>query len=299
MDVTRTIERLGGWASWAQLRAVHPKRAITNAVSAGVILRKGRGRYVTARAGAHFAAAVACGGVLSHTSAALHHGWQVKAVPDLAHVTIARKRGRVHATPDGVRLHRADVSASERVRGVTDPLRTILDCARFLPFDEALAIADSALRHRAVSRADLRTVANQARGPGARAIRPVATHADGRAANPLESVLRALTIEEGFRLTPQLVVAESGMFGAVDLGSEELRLVVEAEGYQTHGTRQGLRRDCRRHTLFEVFGWDSLRYAYEDIMFEQDWVRWSLRSWRDTRRGRIPSDPPRADRPAA
>lgn len=294
MDIAQTIERLGGWASWSELRAAHPKRTILRAVASGIIVRKGRGRYVTALAEGQFVAAVACSGVLSHTSAALHHGWSVKTVPDVAQVTIARKRGRGRSAAEGVRLHRADVTPSERAKGVTDPLRTVLDCARHLPFDEALAVADSALRHRTIARSDLIAASAQALGPGARAVRRVATLADGRAANPLESVLRALTIEEGFRLTPQLVVAESGMFGAVDLGSEELRLAVEAEGYQTHGTRKGLRRDCRRHTLFEVFGWDSLRYSYEDVMFDQEWVRWTLRSWRDTREGRLPSDPPRA-----
>jgi very-short-patch-repair endonuclease len=66
------------------------------------------------------------------------------------------------------------------------------------------------------------------------------------------------------------------MFAVVDLGNEDLLLIVEAEGYETHGTRKGLRRDCVRHTEFAVFGWTSLRYAYEDVMFEQEWVRWSL-----------------------
>jgi hypothetical protein len=31
--------------------------------------------------------------------------------------------------------------------GVTSPAWTVIDCAKDLPFDEALAIADSALRH--------------------------------------------------------------------------------------------------------------------------------------------------------
>lgn len=32
------------------------------------------------------------------------------------------------------------------VTGVTSPPRTVADCARWLPFDEALAVADSAMR---------------------------------------------------------------------------------------------------------------------------------------------------------
>ena len=165
-----------------------------------------------------------------------------------------------------------------------------------LPFDEALAVADSALRSRAVGRAELVEAAALARGPGSRAVRRVAAHAHHAAANPLESVMRALTIEVGLVMTPQLEVAEAGMYAKVDLGSETLRLIIEAEGYATHGTRTGLRRDCRRHTEFAVFGWTSMRYAYEDAMFEQDWVRWSLTSWLDVRSGRAPGRPPRRSR---
>lgn len=113
------------------------------------------------------------------------------------------------------------------------------------------------------------------RGPGAVAARRVVKHADGRAANPFESVLRALCIEEGFELTPQVTIAESGLYAVVDLGSEALRLAVEADGFETHGTRGGLRKDCERHTLFAIYAYSSLRFAYEHVMFEPDWVRWS------------------------
>src|SRR5690606_24132480 len=113
---------------------------------------------------------------------------------------------------------------------------------------------------------ELRSAAATLRGPGAAGARRVAEHADRRAANPLESVLRALTIEVGLSLTPQLEVADAGLYAVVDLGSEELRLIVEAEGYEAHGTRKGLRRDCRRHLLFAIHAWTSLRFAYEDVM---------------------------------
>jgi very-short-patch-repair endonuclease len=233
------------------------------------------------------------GGVVSHLSAALLHGWPVKTVPDVTWVTLPRRRGALRVDVGGVHVHHSDLSCTDHEQRVTTALRTVLDCARTLPFDEALAVADSALRSRKVARAELREAAAHARGPGSAAIRRVADHAHPGAANPLESVLRALTIEVGLAMTPQLEVAESGMYAKVDLGNEKLRLIIEAEGYGTHGTRKGLRRDCRRHTEFAVFGWVSLRYAYEDVMFEQDWVRWSLRAWQATLAGRVPARPPR------
>lgn len=251
-----------------------------------------RGRLTLASTDEHRRAAHARTAVQSHLSAALHHGWKVKTVPDAPHLTFPRTRRIRAGHGEGVVAHWADLSPGEITAAVTSPLRTVLDCARTLPFDEALAVADSALRSGMVDADELAQGAALLRGPGSGAARRVAAHADSRAANPLESVLRALTIEVGLNLTPQLQVAEAGLFAKVDLGSEDLHLVVEAEGYATHGTRHGLRRDCQRHSLFAVWGWASLRFAYEDVMFAQEWTRWVLRSWLIAHRGGTPKSPP-------
>ncbi|GAA5020130.1 hypothetical protein GCM10023258_08530 [Terrabacter aeriphilus] len=63
-------------------------------------------------------------------------------------------------------------------------------------------------------------------------------HADPRAANPFESVLRAqcLRVAE-LHVTPQHVVAGEDFHARVDLADPELGTVVEAEGFENHGTR--------------------------------------------------------------
>jgi len=290
--VAGTVGFLGGVATLRELRAEHTARLVRRAVSEGAVLRVAKNRYVLPSAQDQFLVAQSRSAVLSHLSAAVHHGWKVKTVPSDTWLTVRRKR---HLRPSqllGVRPSWADLGPDDVRHGVTTPLRTVLDCARVLPFDEALAVADSAVRARDIGRQELVDAAAILRGAGARAARRVAAHASGRAANPFESVLRALTIEEGFDLTPQLEVADSGLFAIVDLGSEERRLAVEADGFEHHGTRKGLRKDCRRHTEFAVFGWSSLRFAFEDVMYEQAWVRWALRSWREVRQGLVPADPP-------
>jgi very-short-patch-repair endonuclease len=55
--------------------------------------------------------------------------------------------------------------------------------------------------------------------------------------------------------------------------------VVEADGFEHHGTRVGLRADCARHTRYALHGWTSLRFSYEDAMYASDWVVWVFRSW--------------------
>lgn len=291
-EVAETIAFLGGVTTWRSLRRSHPARRIRRAVADGTVIRATRGRYILPTAAEQLATAQSRSAVLSHLSAAAHHGWKVKTVPAEAWVIVPRNRKVRAEQRDGIRPHWGELTKAEVRQGVTPPLRTVLDCARVLPFDEALAVADSALRTRAVTRTDVADAAQRLRGPGASAVRRVAAHADGRAANPFESVLRALCIEEGFDLTPQLTVAESGLYAEVDLGSLAMRLAVEADGFETHGTRGGLRKDCERHTLFAIFAYSSLRFAYEDVMVDQDWVRWALRSWRDVRSGRVPADPP-------
>lgn len=217
-------------------------------------------------------------GVLSHLSAAVHHGWKVKLQPTEPWVAVPRKR-HVRVDVLGFHLHWVPLTRSEMAAGVTSPLRTVLDCARVLPFDEALAVADSALRSGMVTNNDLAAAAAAARGPGAIAARRVARYADARAKNPMESVLRALALGAGIELTPQFVVAEPGFFALADLGSEKLRLAVEADGFEFHGTRAGLKKDCIRHTGYALHGWASLRFSYEDIFFSSAWVVWVFRTW--------------------
>jgi very-short-patch-repair endonuclease len=290
--VARTVALLGGVATWRDLRVEHPARLVRRAAADGAVVRAGQGRYLLPTTSEHLRTAQSLGATLSHLSAAQSHGWAVKTVPERAWVTVRHKRHLLPHQRPLVVPRWADLGPDDARQGVTTPVRTVIDCARALPFDEGLAVGDSALRNRDLTREELADAAALVRGPGARRVRRVAAHADARAANPFESVLRALCIEEGYQLTPQLQVADAGLYAIVDLGSEELRLAVEADGFEHHGTRHGLRRDCRRHTEFAVVGWSSLRFSFEDVMHDQAWVRWALRSWRVARAGGPLEDPP-------
>lgn len=293
VTVEQALARLGGVASWAELREVLPARVIRQAVREGRMAKDARGRYRGPEVEAHRALAHALTAVLSHLSAAKAHGWKVKESPELPQLIVPRHRKVLAAQRKVASLHLADLSPDEHKDGVTVPLGTVVDCARTLAFDAALAVADSALRSGRVSAKELRTAAQAARGPGARRVRLVAQHADGRAANPFESVLRALAIEVGFSLVPQLQIAEPGVFARVDLGDPVRRVVLEAESFAHHGTRAAVRRDCRRYTELAILQWSVLRFSYEDVMFEQDWTRWALGAWLAADEGRDVPLPPR------
>jgi very-short-patch-repair endonuclease len=167
-------------------------------------------------------------------------------------------------------LHWADVPALD---DVTTPLQTVLDCIRTLPLAEALAVADSALRAGRIDPDEILDAAVNLRGPHRRRIQRVAALADGRAESVLESALRALLIDRGIEgFVPQLVIQDREFSARLDLAHPQLRLGLEAEGFEHHGTRRALVKDCRRHVNLALRGWTVLRFGWEDVMYDEEWV---------------------------
>lgn len=300
MEVVELVRRAGGFASWSELTSSATEYAVKKAVAEKVVTRATRGQYCLASVEEHRLEALRRSAVLNHLSAAIEHGWRVKWPPAQPWITVPRKRHLGEKDRRGLVVTWRDLTVSEREAAITTPVRTVLDCARKLPFDEALAVADSALRARDVTRRQLRDAARGLRGIGAPEARAVVAAADHRAANPFESVLRAIALEiPGLDLVPQLRITDSGLFATVDLGDERLGLVLEAEGFESHGTRRALIRDCRRYTELEVFGWHVLRFTWDDVMRQPAWVRWAIDAWvRRETTGQLPGLPPVRQAPA-
>ncbi|MEP6649642.1 MAG: DUF559 domain-containing protein [Lapillicoccus sp.] len=293
MDPATALARLGGCATWSQLLTLCTGHAVKRAARRGGILRLSRGRYALPLVQTHRREAHRLTATLSHLSAAAVHGWPVKTPPDQPWVTVCRKRHLAAGARADLNVTWRDLSPEDVIDGVTTPLRTVLDCATRLPFEEALAVADSALRSGLVRPHELTDAAAALRGIGAPQARTIAAAADGEAANPFESVLRAICLGiSGLDVRPQVPVTGDGIWAVVDLADERLRLVIEAEGFEFHGTRRGLVRDCRRYTEITVLGWSVLRFTWEDVMLRPGWVRWALTAWLAQRDGRPVPAPP-------
>jgi very-short-patch-repair endonuclease len=274
MNLVDHLHRLGGVATPRTLVRLTSRAEFDAAVGAGAVVRDGRGRYALPVADGALRAANRLAGVVSHRSAALHWGWELKSPPALPDVTVRRNRVVADSRRAGTVLHRGNLTAADVDGIVTSRERTLTDCLRSLPFDEALAVADSALRHRSITHAGLVLLADGIRGPGAPQARRVAREASHLAANPFESVLRAIALGvTGLNLRPQVVIADRSGQGRPDLVDRERRLVVEAESHSWHSRRGALRRDCRRYTKLVLLGWRVLRFAWEDVMFYPDYVR--------------------------
>lgn len=274
MEVVELLTALGGVATRAALVASSSRADVDRALRDGSVVAAGHGRYVLPTVDEARQLAHGLSGVLSLTSAALHHGWAVKTVPDRPHVTVPRRRKVSAARREGVQLHYRDLDhRDEIVDGIaTSKVATLRDCVRLLDFDEALAVADSALR--AGECTALAQAVAEIQGPGrAKALR-VADLATADAANPFESVLRAIAADvPGLRVQAQVLITSTTPWCRPDLVDRDLGIVIEADSFEWHGDRQALARDARRYNLLVADGWIVLRFTWEDVMFEPEYVR--------------------------
>lgn len=271
MDPVEALRRLGGVAAYGELIGPTTRGALAAAVRAGRVRRLRFDRYALVDTDEQVCRAVSVGGVVSHLSAAIHYGWKVKEPPALLCVTLPRNARK----PSGeLELRWRDLDDSAVYRHVTTRAQTVIDCARAYDFDVALSVADSALREGVLTRTDLMAAAERAPRTGrGRAIR-VAETATGKPANPFESCLLAIALEvPGLSVVPQGHVRGVGW---VDLLDRALGIVVEAESFEHHGLRSGLRRDVCRYTDCARLGLVVVRFTWEEVMFDPDRVRTAL-----------------------
>ncbi len=274
VDAPLALDRLGGVADARSLLRLTSRRAVRRAVRREEIEQVGRGRYALPTAGEARRAAVALQGVVCLRSAAAAHGWALKTQPPEPEIAVPRHRRVGAERRRGVRVVWMEVGLDDVHLGVTAPVRTVIDCARRLPFDEALAIADSALRAGDVTAEDLAAV--RVRGAGAAAVRRVLDHADGRAQNPFESVLRAFCIEAGLAVTPQAALDLGTGVVHPDLVCREHAAVFEADSWTHHASRSSHKRDCARYNALVLAGWRVFRFTWEQVMLEPAYVAWVL-----------------------
>jgi hypothetical protein len=273
MEPVAALERLGGVADRRELLRLTAARALARAVGSGAVVRVRRGRYRLPDADRALARAAQLGGVASHLSAAQLHGWEVPFPSTTPWITVPRN-SKARQTPRH-HLFWADVSGERGL--VTSPTRTVVDCARRLPFAVALAVADSAIRHGDVDPQRLARECERIRGKGAASARRIAAQASGLAANPFESVLRAIALDAGLAAEPQLEVVVAGVTIHPDVGDRSRRIVLEADSWEFHTGKDAHERDCWRYTVLVCDGWLVLRFTWRQVMVDPDYVAGCLR----------------------
>ena len=208
--------------------------------------------------------------VFCATTAAVVHGMAMSyRYIKIPHISVPGKR--CGQTRWAVWHHlRDDDDATIRLNGVrvTSFERTAFDCLRFLPFDQALAVADSALR---IRNADIPWLMHSVCGywPGylnAQHARRVVHHANGLAENGGESMARAAMIELGYMLPELQAVVPNPLDGGTYRLDFLWRL---ADGRVVAGEYDGRGKYLNGHDGVLCEGDEALRGAVDKMAKER------------------------------
>jgi very-short-patch-repair endonuclease len=262
--IARIAARQHGVISYEQLlwAGLSPS-GISRRVAAGRLHRLHRGVYAVGHRrvsleGRWMAAVLACGegAALSHGSAAELWGL-LPARRSVVDVTVSAPGGR--RSQRGIRLHRSPSLPSAMARrngiAVTNPARTIRDLRRVAPSkDIETAIAQAEI---------LRLPIGRHRG---------FLHEPTR--SDLERVFLRLCRRNGIP-KPEVNV-RIGPFRP-DFLWRDLRLIVETDGWETHGTRSAFEADRARDAELRVMGYTVLRFTYRQVIDDPTTVARTLR----------------------
>jgi very-short-patch-repair endonuclease len=172
--------------------------------------------------------------------------------------------------PPGVIVHNTILDCGRATHldlPVTSPARTLIDIAAGLPARDIEYILEEGLGPKQLlTEAEVAEVAARAgRHPGAATLRRVlatrtGTLTESRAQRRLLELIR----EAGLPF-PQ---TERPLLGyRVDLLWPDLKLVVEVDGYQSHGTRGAFEHDRRRDARLQAAGFMVLRFSAREIEY--------------------------------
>lgn len=170
MDAVEALEQLGGTARVADIVALSSRRRLRTAGSNNVIIHVDHDRYALPVTDLGRRLAVKHNLHLTHLSAALHHGWEVRTSPSVPHLLLPSGQERPTSN------------------------------ARFWTYD--------------ARREDL----------------------DGYLVDPINGI------------------------------------ILEADSWGFHADKEAHDRDCQRYTMLAADGWIVLRFTYDQVMFQPDYV---------------------------
>jgi very-short-patch-repair endonuclease len=263
--IARLAARQHGVVSVRQLIAAGlTHEAIRRRVEAGRLHRMYRGVYAVGHTrlsneGRWKAAVLACGegAVLSHRSAAANWGlWPASNGPiDVAVPTRAGRKNR-----QGIRLHRPTCllrSATTIRKGIptTTPERTVADLRRVLARSEF---------ERVIAQAEVLRL-------------PIGTQrACLQAPTRSELERHFLRLCRRHRLPKPEVNVRVDPY-EVDFLWRDQRLIVETDGFETHGTRSAFEADRARDARLKMMGYEVLRFTYRQVTQQPAHVAKTLR----------------------
>jgi very-short-patch-repair endonuclease len=265
-----------GVISLAQLAAAGLSPSATRRRAAsGRLVRLHRGVFAVGHGavsvnGRRLAAVLACGAgaALSHRSAAAL--WGLRRWSGANEVSFPSQAGQA---PRGIALHRCrslkavDVTEVDEIP-CTTVARTLLDLAAAGDRPSLIAAITRAEELRIYDGAAVEAVLERAQGKrGARLLREVlAGWSDDRTRSHFERELLAFLRRERLpRPEVNAWITVENRTLQPDFMWPGQRVILETDGYATHGTRKAFGDDRRRDQLLTRNGWTTLRAAYRQL----------------------------------
>lgn len=210
--------------------------------------------------GRWLAAVLACGdgAVLSHTDAAAL--WDLCAIPSgPTHVTVPTTSGR--RKRPGITIHRSGTllpsqTTTEYGIPVTSPSRTLADLRSLLPPSRLKSL----IRKAQIRHLDVGPV------PGDLPSEPDRNELVRR----FTAVLRRHGLPQPH---PEQIIGPY----TVDFLWPEPRLIVEVDGWETHGTKTAFEDDRARDTWLTAQGYRVIRFTWRQVTREGPWVARTVR----------------------
>ena len=219
------------------------------------------------------------GAVADRRTAALL--WQMDMLVEPRQVEVRVPRSSTRASAEGVRIRcststsatELEVAGLEAV-GVTLALDTVIECCLDRPMQEAVVIADSALRRKLITVAELEAAVHEhAHRPGVQKLRRLLTLVDPNSGSVLESLLRFLLNTNGIWPTSQVTIRTRDgkrTIGRVDflLGN----VVIECDGRRWHDPDDARDRDRERNNGLARTGRLVLRFTWDEVRHSPAYV---------------------------
>lgn len=190
------------------------------------------------------------------------------------HVTVTGPGGRQRRA--GLRVHRSALAGEvTRVRNIpaTDVPRTLIDLAATSDRRALERATDEAVRRTLTTAAQLRrAIDSRPRRPGAARLRALlGEHEAGSTATENEFEELLIAICDDFGLPRPICQHPIGPYRP-DFAWPEQRLIVEADSWESHGTRKAFESDRRRDAELSDLGWTPRRFTHRQMTRERAWV---------------------------
>lgn len=268
-DLERLLVRQHGAVSRAQLCTIGlSTNTIESWVRRGRLRRLLHGVYCAGAPSlatrAHAAHLWQPRGVVSHLAAA--HLWRMAVdEPELVYLTVPLDCVRRSPVP-WLRLFRRDTPRSRcsTIGGlpVTDVPRTAFDCLTLLDDTAGSALLDHVTATLTSDRVlQMRYVEDLGLRGSPRIGRHLASLVPGAASVPEHTLAHGL---KAAGLTGFLI-NEPVLGYIADFLDPALRLILEVDGYRTHGTRVAFQHDRTRQNVLVAHGYTVLRYTAQDV----------------------------------